>query len=257
MTGIDRLRDWPPSADVVAPGWRTLVEDFLRSADGQSVTRHLQQRLAQDAVIFPPQPLRALALTPPQDVRVLILGQDPYHGPGQASGLAFAVPAGVKAPPSLRNILKELTRDLGAPPASPDGLLDYWAGQGVLLLNTSLTIEQGQAGSHAAIGWGALTGAVIGHLLAQERPLVLMLWGNHAQARVAAASGGTVPARHRVLVANHPSPLSALRPPVPFLGCGHFSQANAFLQAQGGVPIDWLGRRRASAIGGTLLGPRD
>lgn len=244
----DRLLHWPSGVDAVAPGWRPLLDEFLRSPGGVAVERLLRDRLRQGATIYPPEPLRALALTPPQAVRALILGQDPYHGPRQAHGLAFSVAAGFKAPPSLRNILKELERDLGAAPRA-EGLIEYWATQGVLLLNTSLTVEQGRAASHARIGWAALTGGVIRQVLALERPLVLMLWGAHAQAQVAAA-GGVAGRPHLLLAANHPSPLSAARPPVPFVGCAHFSRANAFLQAHGMAPIDWLGRARESVVGG-------
>ena len=149
------LRAWPPVADPqaqLAAGWRQVLDGFLASAAGEALATHLQGALAQGEVIYPPQPLRALALTPPDAVRVVILGQDPYHGPGQANGLAFAVAPGVRTPPSLRNIYKELARDLGQPAhASEDGpvLLEHWARQGVLLLNTSLTVANGQAGSHA------------------------------------------------------------------------------------------------------------
>jgi uracil-DNA glycosylase len=167
--------------------------------------------------------LRALMLTPLAEVRVVILGQDPYHGPGQAEGLAFSVPAGVKIPPSLRNIHVELQRDLGlAPPAH--GHLGTWAKQGVLLLNTSLTVEDGQPASHARRGWEVLTDALIEATARQPRRISYLLWGAHAQAKaslIEAAGAG----RHQVLMANHPSPLSARRPPVPFIGCGHFGQA--------------------------------
>ena len=221
----------------MAPGWRPLVDAFLFSDAGQRVSQHLVQRLAAGATVYPPQPLRALQLTPPESVRVVILGQDPYHGPGQAYGLAFAVPPGVKPPPSLRNIFKELEREYGRAPRT-DGLLVHWAAQGVLLLNTSLSVEAGQAASHAAIGWQTLTGAIFQRLADCQRPLVFMLWGAHAQRlQPADAQAG----HHLWLCANHPSPLSALRPPVPFIGCGHFSRANEFLAATGQAPIDWLG----------------
>ena len=178
-------------------------------------------------MIFPPQPLRALALTPPEQVRVVILGQDPYHGRGQAEGLAFSVAPGVALPPSLRNIFKELQRDLGTPwpefPA-PGGSLVKWATHGVLLLNTCLTVEEGQPASHAKKGWEDLTDAVIRHVSNGERPVVFMLWGAHAQGKRDLIDAS----RHKILVANHPSPLSALRPPLPFIGCGHFSQARAW-----------------------------
>jgi uracil-DNA glycosylase len=181
-------------------------------------------------VIFPPQPLRALDLTPPEQVRVVILGQDPYHGRGQAEGLAFSVAPGVPLPPSLRNIFKELQRDLGTPPPKfpvPGGSLVRWASHGVLLLNTCLTVEEGRPASHAGQGWEQLTDSVIRQVSAGEHAVVFMLWGAHAQSKRALIDGS----RHRVLLANHPSPLSALRPPLPFIGCGHFSQARLWRDA--------------------------
>jgi uracil-DNA glycosylase len=214
--------DWP-----VAPGWQALVDDFFASAVGVKLQGFLRERLAAGAVIFPPQPLRALELTPPEQVRVVILGQDPYHGRGQAEGLAFSVAPGVPLPPSLRNIFKELQRDLGTPPPAfpqPGGSLVKWATHGVLLLNTCLTVEEGQAASHAGRGWEVLTDAVIRQVAAGDRPVVFMLWGSHAQSKRALIDAD----RHRVLTANHPSPLSALRPPLPFIGCGHFGEARAW-----------------------------
>jgi len=231
-----RLVAWQPRSWSVAPDWRALVDDFLGSASGQRVAAFVQGRLAAGAVIYPPQPLRALALTPLATVRVVILGQDPYHGVGQAEGLAFSVAPGVKPPPSLRNIFKELRRD-GAEPA--DGSLVRWACQGVLLLNASLTVEEGQAGSHAGQGWEALTDAAVAAVARQSRPVVFLLWGAHAQAKQALIERVAPEGRHLVLTANHPSPLSALRPPQPFIGCGHFSRANDFLVQQGLTPIDW------------------
>lgn len=214
--------DWP-----VAPGWQALVDDFFASAVGVKLQGFLRERLEAGAVIFPPQPLRALELTPPEQVRVVILGQDPYHGRGQAEGLAFSVAPGVPLPPSLRNIFKELQRDLGTPPPAfpqPGGSLVKWATHGVLLLNTCLTVEEGQAASHAGRGWEVLTDAVIRQVAAGDRPVVFMLWGSHAQSKRALIDAD----RHRVLTANHPSPLSALRPPLPFIGCGHFGEARAW-----------------------------
>jgi len=219
---------WP-----VAAGWQALVAGFFASPAGQQLTGFLQQRLASGAVIFPPQPLRALELTPPQAVRVVILGQDPYHGHGQAEGLAFSVAPGVALPPSLRNIFKELQRDLGtAPPAFPvpGGSLVNWARHGVLLLNTCLTVEEGQPASHAGRGWEQLTDAVIGHVSQTGANVVFMLWGSHAQSKRALIDAS----RHLILCANHPSPLSALRPPIPFIGCGHFSKARAWREQHGG-----------------------
>ena len=187
-------------------------------------------------VIYPPrdQWLAALDMTPPDQVRVVILGQDPYHGPGQAHGLAFSVQTGVKLPPSLVNIYKELESDLGI--ARPKhGNLAHWAKQGVLLLNNALTVEAGKAGSHQKRGWEQFTDAVIAAVAQQDAPCVFMLWGSHAQkkaARVAALHIG----RHLVLQAPHPSPLSAY---TGFFGCRHFSQANAFLERRGRGAIDW------------------
>jgi len=223
-----RPDDWP-----VATGWKPVVSDFFVSPHGQALRVFLQTRLNAGAVIFPPQPLRALELTAPEYVRVVILGQDPYHGRGQAEGLAFSVASGVRLPPSLQNIFKEMQRDLGVPPPPfpvPGGSLVQWAKNGVLLLNTCLTVEEGQAASHAGKGWEVLTDAIIRHVAAGTRPVVFMLWGNHAQSKRA-----LIPENkgHLVLTANHPSPLSALRPPVPFIGCGHFGKARAFRVAHG------------------------
>ena len=229
----DQLLHADPAQWPVAPGWQPLVAEFFASAAGQALQTFLQQRQAAGAVIFPPEPLRALALTDAPAVRVVILGQDPYHGRGQAEGLAFSVAPGVRLPPSLRNIFKELQRDLGQPlPAfpQPGGSLVRWAQNGVLLLNTCLTVEEGQPASHAGKGWEVLTDAIIRQVAEQGQPTVFMLWGSHAQAkqRLIPADRG-----HLVLTSNHPSPLSALRPPQPFIGNGHFSAARAFRQQRG------------------------
>jgi len=226
----DRLTGADPAQWPVAPGWQPVVDGFFQSPTGQQLCAFFRQRLDAGAVIFPPQPLRALQLTPPESVRVVILGQDPYHGRSQAEGLAFSVPPGVALPPSLRNIFKELQRDLGtAPPAfpNPGGCLVNWARHGVLLLNTCLTVEEGQPASHAGRGWEALTDAVIREVSGSGRNVVFMLWGSHAQSKRALIDAQG----HLVLCANHPSPLSALRPPVPFIGCGHFSKARAWRDA--------------------------
>ena len=226
----DQLVACDPVAWPVAAGWQPLVDGFFASAAGVKLQAFLGERLAAGATIFPPQPLRALALTPPEQVRVVILGQDPYHGRGQAEGLAFSVVPGVAIPPSLRNIFKELQRDLGtAPPPfpQPGGSLVKWARNGVLLLNTCLTVEEAQPASHAGRGWEVLTDAVIRHVSDVAQPTVFMLWGAHAQSKRPLIDAQ----RHKVLTANHPSPLSALRPPVPFIGCGHFSQARAWREA--------------------------
>lgn len=226
----DQLSSADPALWPVAPGWQPLVDVFFQSPGGQQLCAFLRQRLDAGAVIFPPQPLRALQLTPPETVRVVILGQDPYHGRGQAEGLAFSVPPGVALPPSLRNIFKELQRDLGTLPPSfpnPGGCLVAWACRGVLLLNTCLTVEQGQPASHAGQGWEQLTDAIITEVSSRCPHVVFMLWGSHAQSK----RGLIGAAGHLVLCANHPSPLSALRPPVPFIGCGHFSSVRAWRDA--------------------------
>ncbi|CAM4020453.1 uracil-DNA glycosylase [Paracidovorax anthurii] len=226
-----QLQDADPADWPVAPGWQPLVDEFFAGARGQALQAFLRQRLEAGATVFPPRPLRALELTPPEQVRVVILGQDPYHGRGQAEGLAFSVAPGVALPPSLRNIFKELQRDLGTPfPAWPEpgGSLVKWARNGVLLLNTCLTVEEAQPASHAGKGWELLTDAVIRKVGEGERPAVFMLWGSHAQSKRPLIDAR----RHLVLTANHPSPLSALRPPVPFIGCGHFGRAREFREQQ-------------------------
>ena len=226
----DQLQSADPAAWPVAAGWQPLVDRFFQSPAGQGLLVFLDQRLGAGASIFPPLPLRALQLTPPEAVRVVILGQDPYHGRGQAEGLAFSVAPGVPFPPSLRNIFKELLRDMGTPmPAMPHpgGSLVKWAQKGVLLLNTCLTVEEGQPASHAGKGWELLTDAIIRQVSQEAQPAVFMLWGAHAQSKRPLIDAS----RHLVLTANHPSPLSALRPPVPFMGCGHFSQARAWRDA--------------------------
>ena len=221
---------WPVAAD-----WQAVVDGFFGSLTGQTLLAFLHARLEAGAVIFPPEPLRALELTPAAQVRVVILGQDPYHGRGQGEGLAFSVAPGVALPPSLRNIFKELQRDLGTPPPKfpmPGGSLVNWAAHGVLLLNTCLTVEEGSAASHAGKGWEMLTDDVIRQVSAGEHPVVFMLWGAHAQSKRALIDGS----RHKVLLANHPSPLSAVRPPLPFIGCGHFSQAREWRDAHARNP---------------------
>lgn len=213
--------------------WAPLVRAWMQSPPGQALICAVEQRQALGAVVYPAEVLRALALTPLASVRVLILGQDPYHGPCQAQGLAFSVPAHSRLPPSLHNILRELRRDLGGvSPAAASGDLSHWARQGVLLLNASLTVEGGQAGSHARMGWDTLTNALVLAVAQRQQPLAALLWGAHAQAQAPRLQClGPTPAPRLVLSCNHPSPLSARRPPVPFAGCGHFSQVQAFLRA--------------------------
>ena len=195
------------------------------------VTAHVEARLAAGAVVYPAAPFRALDHLAPADVRVVILGQDPYHGPGQAHGLCFSVLPGVPTPPSLVNMFKELQSDLSVP-VSGHGCLQHWAEQGVLLLNAVLTVERGLANSHQGRGWEQFTDACIAHLNRDREGLVFMLWGSYAQRK-----GQLIDRRrHLVLEAPHPSPLSAHR---GFLGCRHFSQANQYLESRGEMPIDW------------------
>jgi uracil-DNA glycosylase len=178
---------------------------------------------------------RALDLTPLDRVRVVILGQDPYHGPDQAHGLCFSVPPGVQIPPSLVNIYKEMQGDLGIAPAR-HGHLEHWAKQGVLLLNSVLTVRMGAAASHRERGWERFTDAVIRLVAAREEPVVFMLWGNYAQKKAGFVESVERGGRHLVLKAPHPSPLSAH---AGFFGCRHFSKANDFLVSRGQPPIDW------------------
>lgn len=217
--------------------WGGLVRNFLLSPEGRRLAVHLGERLAAGAEIFPADPFRALRTLAPASVRVVILGQDPYHGPGEAQGLAFSVAPGVRIPPSLRNIRQELATDLGlALPQSGD--LSPWARAGVLLLNTCLTVERDSPASHAKLGWERLTDQMVGAVAAERHPKVFMLWGAHAQAKATLIreAGG---ADHLILASNHPSPLSARRPPVPFFGSRPFSRANDWLRARGAAIIDW------------------
>jgi uracil-DNA glycosylase len=234
MLAAEHLAGWEPGSWPVAPDWKPVVDAFLLSSAGLKLASFIAERTAAGAVIYPPRPLRALELTPLHSVRAVILGQDPYHGPGQAEGLAFSVARGMKFPPSLRNIFKEL-RCSPDEPLPAHGSLVEWAQRGVLLLNTSLTVEDGQPASHSKKGWEVLTDALIERVAATASPCVYMLWGAHAQAKgglieeTASRNGREV----LVLQANHPSPLSANRPPMPFTGCGHFAQAGDWLAARG------------------------
>ena len=229
-----------PLADLLdrAPAdWAPLVQAWRASADGQALLQFVAERQAAGALIYPAQVLRALDLTPRARVRVVILGQDPYHGAGQAEGLAFSVPAGTRPPPSLRNMLDEISRSLGVI-RPPTGHLGGWARQGVLLLNSVLTVEAGSPAAHAKRGWESLSDALIQATASDAGAKVYLLWGVQAQAKaplIEAAGAG----RHLVLLANHPSPLSARRPPRPFIGCGHFKAVQAFLAAHGTPTIDW------------------
>jgi uracil-DNA glycosylase len=215
--------------------WRGLLEPFIASDAYAPLCRFVDDERAAGKTVYPADVFRALRLTSPDEVKVVILGQDPYHGEDrgtpQAHGLAFSVPPAVRPPPSLRNIFKEIAASLGIE-APPHGCLDAWARQGVLLLNTVLTVERANAASHAKRGWERCTDTLIHELATRHEHLVFMLWGAHAQNKRALLGTG----EHCVLEAPHPSPLSAHR---GFLGCGHFAQANDYLKAHGRQPIDW------------------
>jgi uracil-DNA glycosylase len=225
--------DGPAPPIQLEASWRDRLAPELASAPMRALSAFLRAEKAAGKRIYPPGAdiFAALDAVPFERVKVVVLGQDPYHGPGQAHGLSFSVPPGVDVPPSLQNIFKELERDLGLKrPAHGD--LRAWARQGVLLLNSVLTVEAGQPGSHQGRGWEAFTDRIVALLDAEREGLVFMLWGSYAQAK-----GRIIDARrHCVLRAPHPSPLSAHR---GFIGCGHFSAANRWLQGRGLGPIDW------------------
>ena len=238
----NRLTSWQPSDWPVAAGWGEVTAEFLSSGAGLALGAAIQRRIDAGAVIYPPTPFKALELTPLDQVRVVILGQDPYHGAGQAQGLAFSVAPGLRVPPSLRNIFKEIGRETGDVTMAnlKNGSLVRWAEQGVLLLNTCLTVEAGLPASHAKLGWEGLTDALIRLVAMKNKNVVFLMWGAHAQAKQALLQMPAIAENgHLVLCANHPSPLSAMRPPVPFVGCEHFGRANAFLAKLGLAPIDW------------------
>lgn len=219
------------------PAWRAVLGDEFASPYMADLRGFLVAERAAGKAIFPHARdwFRALDLTPPEAVRVVILGQDPYHGAGQAHGLCFSVPPGVQPPPSLRNIYRELRDDLGIDPPR-HGFLESWARQGVLLLNSVLTVESARAASHRDRGWERFTDAVIAQVASKPQPVVFMLWGSYAQKKAAFVRDVSAGGQHLVLKAAHPSPLSAHN---GFLGCRHFSKANAFLAAHGLPPIDW------------------
>ena len=215
------------------PSWKARLGDYLERPEMRALAHFLREEKRAGKVLYPPGQdiFNAFAHTPFDRVRVVILGQDPYHGPGQAHGLCFSVRPGVPVPPSLQTIFAEIERDLGLP--RPDhGCLTPWAEQGVLLLNSVLTVEQGQAGAHQNKGWEGFTDAAIEALNREREGLVFLLWGAYAQRK-----GRLVdPNRHLVLSSVHPSPLSAHR---GFIGNGHFSAANRYLESRGQAPIDW------------------
>jgi uracil-DNA glycosylase len=215
------------------PEWLAALKTEFEQPYMRQLKAFLLARKQAGAVIYPPGPqiFNALDSTPLSSVKVVILGQDPYHGPGQAHGLCFSVRPGVRPPPSLVNIFKEIETDLGLP--RPDhGHLQAWAERGVLLLNAVLTVERGQAGAHQGKGWERFTDAVVHTVNEQRDNIVFLLWGSQAQKKGAGIDRN----RHLVLTAPHPSPLSAHR---GFLGCRHFSQANRWLESRGISPVDW------------------
>ncbi len=215
------------------PSWLEPLRGEFEQPYMAELRRFLVEQRGKGKRVFPKgsEWFRALDLTPPETVRVVILGQDPYHGPGQAHGLCFSVKPPVQPPPSLVNIFKELASDLGSSQAR-HGFLEHWAKQGVLLLNSVLTVEMGSAASHRDRGWERFTDAIIRNVNERSKAVVFMLWGSYAQKKAAFVDGS----RHLVLKAPHPSPLSAHS---GFFGCRHFSKANAFLDAHGIAPIDW------------------
>lgn len=217
----------------LSSGWQQGLMPELNQPYMQALEHFLQQQRESGAVLYPPQQqvFAALEQTPLDNIKVVILGQDPYHGDGQANGLAFSVADGIKTPPSLKNIYKELHSDLGL--AMPEhGNLQHWTEQGVLLLNAVLTVEQQQAASHQGQGWEQFTDKVIELINQQCEHVVFLLWGAYAQRKGKKIDSS----RHRVLSSVHPSPLSAYR---GFFGCRHFSQSNEYLQQWGKTPIDW------------------
>lgn len=214
--------------------WLNLLNDQFEQPYFKQIKETLVKEKAAGQVIYPPgsKIFAALDNCPVDKVKAVIIGQDPYHNPGQAHGLCFSVPMGIQPPPSLINIFQELHDDLGINPP-PHGNLESWAHQGILLLNASLTVRAHQAASHAGIGWQQFTDTIIQRLSQTRENLVFLLWGNFAikkQELVAKGRG------HLILTAPHPSPLSAYR---GFFGCKHFSKANAYLQSKGLEPIDW------------------
>jgi uracil-DNA glycosylase len=214
--------------------WQEIIRQQQSQSYFQQINDFVEQQRRDGKVVYPPenQVFSAFDMTPFEDVRVVILGQDPYHGAQQAHGLAFSVLPGVKIPPSLRNMYKELADDIEGFEAPTHGYLESWAQQGVLMLNTVLTVEEGKAHSHAKCGWETFTDHIIAQLNERTEPIVFLLWGAHAQKKGQAIDEK----KHFVLSAPHPSPLSARR---GFFGCKHFSQTNELLKSQNLPAIDW------------------
>ena len=217
----------------IEQSWKNALADEFGKPYFESLVRFLHKEKAEGQKIFPPggQIFRAFELTPLDKLKVVILGQDPYHGYGQAHGLSFSVPQGVPAPPSLKNIFKEIETDLGIHMSGYPNL-EKWARQGVLLLNAVLTVRAGAAASHSKIGWEEFTDAVIRHISDNCEGVVFLLWGNFARSKSVLIDRS----KHHVLEAAHPSPLAR----GAFFGCRHFSQTNTLLKAQGKAPIDWM-----------------
>lgn len=225
------------AAESIPENWRAALEPALASPEARKLGGWLKAEEAAGKQVYPPRGTRlaALALTPLEEVRCVILGQDPYHGAGQAHGLAFSVQDGVRVPPSLVNIYKELETDLGLPrPAT--GNLAKWAEQGVLLLNNTLTVEAGLAGSHAGRGWDAITDAAVAAVAERGVPTVFILWGSHAKKKASRIPALGRASHHLIVASAHPSPLSAHN---GFFGSRPFSQTNAFLENAGRGAIDW------------------
>lgn len=219
--------------------WRKALDQAGTDAALQKLSSFIDARLADKAEIYPRHPFRALESVQPDATQLVILGQDPYHGANQAQGLAFSVPNACRCPPSLRNIFKELALEYPEAARRQSHDLSAWARQGALLLNTSLTVESGQPASHANKGWEQVTDAILQQVADAPQAKVFLLWGAHAQSKQALlerSQGGPM----LVLRCNHPSPLSARRPPVPFIGCGHFKKANEWLETHGQPGIDWF-----------------
>ena len=216
----------------IESSWKNALAGEFGKPYFESLVRFLHQEKAQGRRIFPPgsQIFKAFDLTPLDQVKVVILGQDPYHGPGQAHGLSFSVPEGVPAPPSLKNIFKEIESDLGVRMSGFPNL-ENWARQGVLLLNAVLTVRSGEAASHSRIGWQEFTDAVIRCISDRCEGVVFMLWGNFARSKKDLIDTS----KHHVLEAAHPSPLAR----GAFFGCRHFSKANELLSSRGSTPVDW------------------
>jgi len=216
----------------IEKSWKSALEPEFGKPYFTELVRFLHQEKAAGKRIYPPgsQIFRAFELTPVEAVKVVIIGQDPYHQPGQAMGLSFSVPDGIPMPPSLRNIFQEISDDLGVQMSGRTNL-EPWARQGVLLLNSVLTVEAGRPTSHSRIGWTPFTDAVISYLSAHKKGIVFLLWGRYAQEKAALIDAS----QHHILMAAHPSPLAR----GAFFGCKHFSKTNQLLQQEGLTPIDW------------------